>query len=148
MPALNTQTQHDGLRKVRNVPVSLTSLVGREAEVTAICELLRRDDIRLLTLTGAPGIGKTRLSIEVVSGLLDDFVDGIYFVNLAPVTEPSGVVHAMAAALGIRQIGDQSLEENLSRFLRGKQILLILDNFEQVLAAGPMVAQLLKAGPC
>jgi predicted ATPase len=130
-----------------NVPVQLTSLVGRERELAAICEFLRRDDIRLLTLTGAPGIGKTRLGIEVATSLLGHFVDGIYFVNLAPVTDPDAVVQAIATALGIRQIGDQSLEENLSRFPSGKQMLLLLDNFEQVLTAGPMVAELLKAAP-
>src|SRR4051794_23539664 len=94
-----------------NVPVQLTSLVGREQEVAAIHDLLRRDDIRLLTLTGAPGIGKTRLGMEVATGLLDDFLDGVYFANLAPVTDPEGVVQAIATALGIRQIGDRPLEE-------------------------------------
>src|SRR3954462_2153177 len=98
---------HNRPLTLHNVPVQLTSLVGREREVAAICELLRRDDIRLLTLTGAPGIGKTRLGIEAVTSLLGSFTDGIYFVNLAPVTDPDAVVHAMAAALGIRQVGDQ-----------------------------------------
>lgn len=150
MPALDTDagTQHDNrLLAPHNVPVQLTSLVGREREVTAICELLRRDDIRLLTLTGAPGIGKTRLGIEVGASLLGHFLGGIYFVNLAAIIDPDLVVQAIATTLGIRQIGDQSLEENLCRFLSGRQILLLLDNFEQVLTAGPMVSHLLKAAP-
>jgi predicted ATPase/DNA-binding CsgD family transcriptional regulator/TolA-binding protein len=130
-----------------HLPTHLTSLVGREREVAAICELLRRDDVRILTLTGAPGIGKTRLGIEVATRLLDYFVDGSYFVNLAAVTDPDAVVRTIATAVGIRQIGDQSLEELLSRLLSSKQVLLLLDNFEQVLAAGPMVAQLLKVAP-
>src|SRR6476620_10740300 len=94
--------QHDNHPlTLHNVSVQLTSLVGREREVAAICDLLRRDGIRLVTLTGAPGIGKTRLGIEAASRLLDSFVDGTYFVNLAPVTDPDAVVQAIAAALGI-----------------------------------------------
>ena len=148
MPALDTQTQHySHLLTQHNLPVQLTSLVGREGEVATLCELLHRTDIHLVTLTGAPGIGKTRLSIEVAHNLLGDFADGVYFVNLAPATDAEAVVHAVATTLGIRQIGDQSLEENLSRFVSGRQILLLLDNFEHVLAAGPMVAQLLRAAP-
>jgi predicted ATPase/DNA-binding CsgD family transcriptional regulator len=148
MPALDTETQRDKLRSVpHNVPVQLTSLVGREREVAAICELLSRDDIRLVTLTGAPGIGKTRLGIEVANTLRGAFGDGIYFVSLASVTDPDEALQAVASAFGIRQIGDQSLEEVLSRFLSGKQVLLLLDNFEQVLIAGPAVTQMLKAAP-
>src|SRR5690242_2642247 len=110
---LDSQTPHGNhLARLHNIPVQLTSLVGRQAEVTSLRELLRRDDIRLVTLTGAPGIGKTRLAVEAAVGLLDDFGDGIYFVNLAPITDPDKVVQAIAATLGIRQIGDQSLEEN------------------------------------
>jgi predicted ATPase/DNA-binding CsgD family transcriptional regulator len=116
-----------------NLPVQLTPFIGREREVHAACELLRRDEVRLLTLTGAPGIGKTRLAIEVATSLLHHFADGIYFVNLAPITDSDAVVQTIATALGIRQIGDQPLEEVLSRFLYGKQILLLLDNFEQLL---------------
>ncbi|MFL5734284.1 MAG: tetratricopeptide repeat protein [Chloroflexia bacterium] len=148
MPALTTDTQHDNRSPApNNVPGLLTTLVGRQPEVAAVRELLLREDIRIVTLTGAPGIGKTRLGIEVVAGLLGDFADGVYFVNLAPVTDPDAVAQAIAAALRLRQIGDRSLEENLSRFLSGKEMLLLLDNFEQVLAAGPVVAQLLMAAP-
>ena len=130
-----------------NLPLQLTSLVGRDREVPVVSELLCRDNVRLLTLTGPPGIGKTRLGIQVATNLLADFADGIYFINLAPISDPGLVVPAIAQILGVRQAGDQPLLYGLKRFLFGRQILLLLDNFEQVVPAGPSAAELLLAAP-
>src|SRR5438552_953426 len=118
-----------------NLPRQLTSLVGREREIASVCELLRRDDVHLVTLTGPPGIGKTRLGVEVAAGLRGDFPEGVYFVNLAPISDYELVVQATANVLGIRQAGDQPLLDVLARSLSHKRILLLLDNFEQVLPA-------------
>src|SRR5436190_1544039 len=128
-----------------NLPRQLTSLVGREREVAAVCGLLRRDDVHLVTLTGPPGIGKTRLGVEVASCLQGDFAHGVYFVNLAPISAPELVLHATANALGSRQVGDQPLLDVLKSSLANKRMLLLLDNFEQVLTAAPHIAELLKA---
>jgi predicted ATPase/DNA-binding CsgD family transcriptional regulator len=130
-----------------NLPHPLTSLVGREREVAAVRELLQRDDVRLLTLTGPPGIGKTRLSIEVANALPAGFADGVYFVPLAPVTNPNLVVSAIAHTLGIRQAGDAPLLKGLTSFLSDKQMLLLLDNFEHLVPAGTSVTELLVAAP-
>src|SRR5690348_13813338 len=86
-----------------NLPLQLTSLVGREAELAAISELLKRDDVRLLTLTGAPGIGKTRLGIQVAAKLLAELSDGVCFINLAPITDPGLVMPTIAQVLGVKQ---------------------------------------------
>ena len=130
-----------------HLPLQLTSLVGREREIEAVCELLRGGDARLVTLTGPPGIGKTRLGIQVAADLLPEFADGAYFVNLASITDPHHVVPAIAYALGVGQVGEQTLHQSLKRFLAERQILLVLDNFEQVVEAAPLVTELLQAGP-
>jgi predicted ATPase/DNA-binding CsgD family transcriptional regulator/Tfp pilus assembly protein PilF len=128
-----------------NLPLQLTSLVGRERETAAVCELLRRDEVRLVTLTGPPGIGKTRLGIEVAANLLSEFDHGVFFVNLAPVVNPEFVTPAIAGTLGMREAGDQSPFQNLKRFLSERRILLVLDNFEQVVEAAPRLTELLQA---
>src|SRR5829696_2173022 len=115
-----------------NLQLQLTSLVGREPEVAAVSDLLRREDARLITLTGPPGIGKTRLALQVAAGLLADFAGAAFFVNLASVTDPDLVIPTIAYTLGVGEIGDQTLSQNLKRFLAERQLLLVLDNFEQV----------------
>jgi predicted ATPase/class 3 adenylate cyclase len=130
-----------------NLPAQPTPLIGREKEVATLRDLLRRDDVRLVTLTGPGGTGKTRLGFQVAADLIDDFQDGVFFVGLAPITDAGLVAPPICQTLGLRETGGQPLLETLKEHLREKQILLLLDNFEQVLAAAPLVAELLAAAP-
>jgi len=130
-----------------NLPIQPTPFVGREQEVTTARDLLLREDVRLLTLTGPGGIGKTRLSLQVAADLSDRFADGVFFVNLAPIREPESVLAAIAQALAVKETTEHSLLELLQAFLREKQVLLLLDNFEQVVSAASQVADLLAACP-
>ncbi|HEY1012622.1 MAG TPA: adenylate/guanylate cyclase domain-containing protein [Herpetosiphonaceae bacterium] len=130
-----------------NLPVQPTPLVGREREAAAACALLRAPGVRLLTFTGPGGTGKTRLSLQVAADLIDEFAHGVFFVPLETVTEQAGVEAAVAAAAGLRPDPSRSLLESLKRDLAGRELLLVLDNFEQVVAAAPLVAALLGAAP-
>jgi len=130
-----------------NLPAPPTPLLGREREVARALELLHRDDVRLLTLSGPAGVGKTRLSVDVATGLRAAFADGVFFVSLAPLSDPALVASAIAQALGLREQGSQSLHDTLIEHLRAKQMLLLLDNFEHVAAAAPLLAELLAACP-
>jgi predicted ATPase/DNA-binding CsgD family transcriptional regulator len=127
------------------LPVSPTSFVGREREVAAIAELVRR--ARLVTLTGTGGVGKTRLAVRVAEVLGEDFADGRAFVDLTPLTDPDLVLPALAQALGVRDAGERPLDHRLTEVLRDRALLLVLDNFEQVVAASPLVGRLLAACP-
>jgi predicted ATPase/class 3 adenylate cyclase/Tfp pilus assembly protein PilF len=130
-----------------NLPVQPTPLIGREEEVVTLQQMLGRAEVRLVTLTGPGGTGKTRLALRVAADLLDRFRDGVYFVDLAPIHAPALVAATIAQTLGVRDTGEGSLLESLKRHLREKQHLLVLDNFEQVLAAAQTVAELLGAAP-
>jgi predicted ATPase/DNA-binding SARP family transcriptional activator len=130
-----------------NLPASLTPLIGRQREVETARELLQRESVRLLTLTGPGGTGKTRLSLEVATDLLNDFSDGVFFVDLAPIQDPELVAASIAQALSIPQSSSVPRWEALKNYLREKQLLLLLDNFEQVLGAAPRVGELLAVAP-
>jgi predicted ATPase/DNA-binding CsgD family transcriptional regulator len=128
-------------------PVQLTSFVGREQEIATVCMLLRRPEIRLLSLVGPGGVGKTRLSLQVAAHLDKDFADQVCFISLMETSDPELVVPTIAKALGLQELGSQPLLEFLHAFLREKHLLLLLDNFEQVIEAAPTLANLLGACP-
>jgi predicted ATPase/transcriptional regulator with XRE-family HTH domain len=130
-----------------NLPRPTTALAGRAREVEQICVLLARAEVRLLTLSGAPGVGKTRLALEATAELHSAFADGVFLVALAPLGEPGHVLVAIAQALHVGASGAQTLGERLGRYLRARQVLLVLDNFEHVLPAAPQLSQLLAAAP-
>jgi len=141
-PPLNTLNT-----RPNNLPFQPTPFIGREKEVAALGQLLCREDVHLVTLTGPGGIGKTRLALQVAAELSDLFADGISFVDLAPLNDPALVIAAIAQSLGIREVGGQPLLERLKDELQRKQMLLLLDNFEQVVSAAVQVADLLATYP-
>jgi non-specific serine/threonine protein kinase len=152
-------TAHAG--RFQPLPTPLTPLIGREREIAALCDLLRdpsrraeqacppiaEQPVRLLTLIGPGGSGKTRLALAVAARLQDAFSDGVAFVSLAAIRDPDLVPSAIAQALGVREAAEQPLAERLKSTLRQHQFLLVLDNFEQLLPAAPLVGELLAACP-
>ncbi|MCI0581496.1 MAG: adenylate/guanylate cyclase domain-containing protein [Chloroflexi bacterium] len=128
-----------------NLPTQLTSFVGREEELATACGLLSAN--RLVTLTGPGGTGKTRLSLQVAAQAVDDFPDGVFFVPLETVRDPDLVASRIAGEIGIAESGGRSGRDVLVEWLAGKRVLLVLDNFEQVVDAGPLVADLLRSVP-
>ena len=130
-----------------NLPTQPTTLIGREGELAKARAVLSDPAVRLLTLTGPGGTGKTRLSLQLAAEALYDFEQGCFFVSLSAVHDPAQFGPAVAQSLGLKEIPGQSIIENLKKHLGDKQILLVLDNFEQLVAAGPLVADLLTAAP-
>jgi predicted ATPase/DNA-binding SARP family transcriptional activator len=130
-----------------HLPLPRSPLLGREREVAAIQQLLRRAEVGLVTLTGTAGTGKTRLALQVAADLRDEFSDGIFWVDLAPVRDPDLVTSAVAQVLGVRETGGVPLTQGLKENLRGKECLLLLDNFEQVVDAAPLLSELSAATP-
>ena len=135
------------VRRRSTMPAPLTEIIGRDREISDLRSMLHREAVRLVTLVGPGGIGKSRLAIDVAAGMTAEFPGGVMFVPLAPVDEPSKVVNAVAQALGVRDVGDMPLEDKLVIALRHRRALLLLDNFEQVLEAAPFVVELLAAAP-
>ena len=126
-------------------PAPLTSFVGREQELDAVARLL--STVRLVTLTGPGGTGKTRLALVVATRVRDAYAEGVWFVDLSAVTDPGFVASAMARVLGVREAGAGSLAETLTDYVREKRLLLVLDNFEHVMEAAPLVRNLLAGSP-
>jgi predicted ATPase len=144
MPAVRVESQ---VTRPTDLPSQLTPFIGREREVEEVRRRLLLPHVHLLTLTGPGGVGKTRLGLEVAERVLDQFADGVYFVALAPISDHTLVPSAIAQALQIKQGVGQSVAEALEHYLRERRLLLVLDNFERLLEAGPSLVQLLAACP-
>lgn len=132
---------------LNNLPVYLTPLIGREEEIDSLTATLLRQDVRLLTLLGPPGIGKTRLAIEAARLVAGHFSHGVAFVALAPITDPELVAGTIAQSLGVKEASSQTVRAALLAYLSDKQLLLVLDNFEQVVAAVPLLTEILITCP-
>ena len=128
-----------------NLPLQMTSFIGREQAVESVKSLLSMT--RLLNLTGPGGTGKTRLALQVAALVLDDFSDGVFVVALAPISDPELVPSTIAQAVGVQEVPGRSIVESLEEYLAGRELLLVLDNFEQVLPAAHRVTELLGAAP-
>ncbi|HEV2238574.1 MAG TPA: adenylate/guanylate cyclase domain-containing protein, partial [Ktedonobacterales bacterium] len=141
-PTLKTLDAHP-----HNLPIEPAPLLGRAEQVAAVGSLLQRADVRLVTLTGPGGVGKSRLAAQVAAELLEVFADGVWFVRLSRLTDPSLVVPTIAQTLGLKEMGSQPVAELLRAHLANRRLLLVLDNCEQVVGAAPEVAGLLAASP-
>lgn len=144
LPPPNVGEPHRAPAPHNNLSLPRSPLIGRDHEVATVQQLLLQEQVGLLTLTGPGGIGKTRLALQVAANLLDHFVDGVYFVSLAPISDPKLVGAAIAQTLGLREAAGHSLAETLQAYLKDRQLLLVLDNFEQVVAAAALVGDLLN----
>jgi predicted ATPase/DNA-binding CsgD family transcriptional regulator len=145
--ALPAPSMPDEAAIIAALPLPPTPLVGRAAEVAAVRALLAQPEVRFITLTGAPGIGKTRLATAVASELAGAFADGVAFLSLAPIRDPGLVIPAIARAVDAKIASGNPPLESVKAALRGTTTLLVLDNFEQIAGAAPLVAELLAACP-
>jgi predicted ATPase/class 3 adenylate cyclase len=132
-------------RRPNNLPTQLTSFVGRQTELRAAADLLRTT--RLLTLTGPGGTGKTRLSLQLAADVSDRFPDGVWFVALEPIRDPAMVAATILTTLGLVEVAGRTARDVLVEWLAGREVLLVLDNFEQVIDGAPVVTDLLRAAP-
>ena len=145
-PATVPETQeHARTQAPTSLPIPPTRLIGREIAVAMVAQLLGHEDVRLLTLTGPGGTGKTRLALAVAEQVAPRFPDGVVFVSLASLGEPALVASAIAERLGVRERAEQPLGDALITHLTDKRLLLVLDNFEHVRPAAPLIAALLGA---
>jgi len=131
--------------QLNNLPTQLTHFVGRDREIVAVLRLLRTPDVHLVTLTGPGGSGKTRLSIQVAADLLDEYEHGVWFVGLASITDPELFLPTVASTLKVKEKAGISISDALNEYLADKQLLLVLDNFEQIVSAAPKISALLNA---
>jgi predicted ATPase len=134
-------------RQIHNLPPQLTPFIGREALVKEIRSRLEQPAVRLLTLTGPGGTGKTRLALQVATELVGAYEDGVWFVPLAPVTSVTLVAATIAGVLGVRDSSAEPIESSLRAYLKSRRLLLVLDNFEHVVDASPLVTNLLSHCP-
>lgn len=130
-----------------NLPAAVTSFIGRKDEIEYIQELVREPTIRLVTLIGPGGTGKTRLSLQVARGLLDEFEHGVFFVRLESLTSPALFISELAQTLAIKEKGSLSLLQIIKNWLAEKRLLLVMDNFEQIVSAAPVLAEIVEAAP-
>jgi predicted ATPase/class 3 adenylate cyclase len=141
-PPLNTLDN-----RPTNLATQPTALIGREHELAETADLLRSDEVRLLTLTGAAGTGKTRLALHLAAELLEEFPEGVFVVDLTTIRDSSLLTPTIAQTLVVRELPGQSLEGTLAEYLHGRRLLLLLDNFEQIAAGAPTLGVLLAAAP-
>ncbi|HEV2352037.1 MAG TPA: tetratricopeptide repeat protein [Terriglobia bacterium] len=144
---LGATDQEPAGARLHNLPIQRTALIGRDQELAAVKQILLRQDVRLLVLTGPGGTGKTRLAVQAAEELADNFRGGVYFIPLGLISDPSLVAPTIAQAIGVRQTAGNPILEELKEHMRRSHrlpTLLVLDNFEQVLSAAPLVAELLK----
>lgn len=132
---------------VVGLPSQLTSLIGRVKEIDDVCGLLRGSEVRLLTLTGPGGVGKTRLAMQVATEIIDHFPEGAFFIDLTAINKPGLVAASIAQALRIQETGERQVMKHICAFLHNKRLLLVLDNFEHLLPAASHIAELLEATP-
>jgi len=130
-----------------NLPMPPTTFVGRNRQLDEVKELLRRTDTRLLTLTGPGGTGKTRFALEIARSVLGDFIHGVFFVELAPITDADLLTSTIGHVLGVPQFASKTPTETLTHHLAQRQLLLVLDNFEQIIEAATVVQDLLRECP-
>jgi predicted ATPase/DNA-binding CsgD family transcriptional regulator len=128
-----------------NLPVQITTFIGRKSEIAELTQLL--NEAHLLSLTGPGGVGKTRLALKIAAGSLDDFKDGVYFVDLASIGPPELLAKTIAGAIGIMETPEHSMGDSLKEYLRHKRMLLLLDNFEHIIEAASFVGDLLSTAP-
>ncbi len=133
--------------RANNLPAQTTPFIGREDAIHAIKKQLSDVNVRLLTLSGVGGTGKTRLALQVAADMVDEFEHGVFFVPLAALSDPMLVLQTIAQAFAVRETAGQPLQEQLRDYLREKQLLIVLDNFEQVIDAAPLVTDLLTTAP-
>ena len=128
-----------------NLPAQISSFIGRQQEIAEIRQLLAKN--RLLTLSGPPGTGKTRLALQIATQVFHQYKDGVFFVELAPILDPRFVLNTIAQVFDLGETGTGSLVENIKHYLKDKQILLILDNYEHIIETAPLLNELLSAAP-
>lgn len=128
-----------------NLPIQLTSLIGREQETATLRQLLQQQGLRLITITGPAGVGKTSLALHVAHAAQDVFADGVFFVSLAPISDPTLIMLTIAQTLSLPESPRRLWLDSLKEYLKDRQMLLALDNFEQIINAAPLLTELLSA---